>query len=105
MINYVRRATLLSDTAASNTLCDAQAEDIKMCDLKKPLNEGNKQLKLAKKTGHKGGKMTCTISLHSKTIKVIEEDAACSQMCPTLDGLEKAEKGCEDTCVLCWDAR
>jgi hypothetical protein len=30
MINYVRRA-------ASNTLCDAEAEDIKICDLKKPL--------------------------------------------------------------------
>jgi len=49
MINYVKRATLLSETAASNTLGDAPAEDIKICDLKKPLNERNKQLKLAKK--------------------------------------------------------
>jgi len=36
--------------------------NLKIRDLKKCLNEGNKQLKLAKKTGNKGGKMTCTIS-------------------------------------------
>jgi hypothetical protein len=48
MINYVRRATLFSERTASHTSRDAQAEDIKICDLKKPLNEGNKQLKLAK---------------------------------------------------------
>ena len=40
-----------------------------------------------------------------QNIKVIEEDASCSQMCPLLDGLEKAEKRCEDTCVFYWDAR
>jgi hypothetical protein len=47
MINYARRAILFSETAASHTLRDAQAEDIKIHDLKKTLNEGNKQLKLA----------------------------------------------------------
>jgi len=48
MINYVRRAILFSETAASHTLRDAQAQDIKIHDLRKPSNEGNKQLKLAK---------------------------------------------------------
>ena len=49
MTNYVRRATLSTETAVSNTLPDAEAEDRTISDLQKPLYEGNKQLKLAKK--------------------------------------------------------
>jgi hypothetical protein len=49
MTNYVRRATLSTETAVSNTLPDAEAEDRTISDLQKHLNEGNKQLKLAKK--------------------------------------------------------
>jgi hypothetical protein len=69
MINYVRRATICSETAASNTVRDAQAEDRKTSDFQKPLNAVNKQLKMAKKLGKKMEKLNAQFHNAAKQSK------------------------------------